>query len=62
MFGYNVTRTGVIRRAPDRSMSMRTFTLALGLLALAAAAVAVTSTVAHGQQDAEKIHVYKSPT
>ena len=41
---------------------MRTFTLALGLLVLAAAAVAVTSTVAHGQQDAEKIHVYKSPT
>jgi len=43
-------------------MSMRSYVLAFGLLVLAAAAVAVTSDVAHGQQDSEKIHVYKSPT
>ncbi len=40
---------------------MRNLVLALALL-LAAAGVAVTSGVAHGQQDAETIHVYKSPT
>lgn len=40
---------------------MRSLILALGLL-LAAAGGAVTSGVAHGQQDREKIHVYKSPT
>ena len=40
---------------------MRNIVLALGLV-LAAAALAVTSGVAHGQQDGETIHVYKSPT
>ena len=39
---------------------MRNVVLALGLVL--AAAVAATSGVAHGQQDSEKIHVYKSPT
>lgn len=41
---------------------MRSFVLAFGLLVLAVAAVVVASGVAHGQQDSEKIHVYKSPT
>ena len=41
---------------------MRGFVVALGLLVLAAAGVAVTSGIAHGQQDGETIHVYKSPT
>lgn len=41
---------------------MRNVVLALGLLLTAAVAVAVTSAVAHGQQDSETIHVYKSPT
>ena len=40
---------------------MRNLVLALSLL-LAAAGVAVTSGVAHGQQEDDKIHVYKSPT
>lgn len=41
---------------------MRSLVLALGLLLAAGGGVAVTSGVAHGQQDGEKIHVYKSPT
>ncbi len=40
---------------------MRSLVLALSLL-LVAAGVVVTSGVAHGQQDTETIHVYKSPT
>lgn len=40
---------------------MRNVVLALGLL-LTAAVLTVTSGVAHGQQDGETIHVYKSPT
>jgi len=43
-------------------MNMRGFVIALGLLVLAAGGVAVTSGVAHGQQDGETLHVYKSPT
>ena len=40
---------------------MRNVVLVLGLV-LAAAALTVMSGVAHGQQDGETIHVYKSPT
>lgn len=40
---------------------MRSLAIALALL-LAAAGVTVTSGVAHGEQDKETIHVYKSPT
>ena len=39
---------------------MRSLVLALGLLV--AASLMVTSDVAHGQQSAETISVYKSPT
>lgn len=41
---------------------MRSFVLALGVLALAVVGAAVTPGVLHGQEDAETIHVYKSPT
>lgn len=49
-----------VRVARPRSMSMRSFVPALGLLV--AVGLLVMSGVALGQQDAQKISVYKSPT
>ena len=49
-----------VRVARPRSMSMRSFVPALGLLVTVG--LLVMSGVALGQQDAQKISVYKSPT